>query len=66
VSSAMTQIVEGYVKLKDRPALEQLQAHRRKVIETLQAISGPLDAASPIEQNQDELAIIEAGIARLG
>jgi len=62
----MTQIVEAYVKLKDRPALEQLQAHRRKMIETLQALSGPFDAANPVRQNQDELAIIEAGLSRLG
>jgi hypothetical protein len=33
MSSAMTLIVEAYVKLKDRSALEQLQAHRRGMIE---------------------------------
>jgi hypothetical protein len=62
----MTQIVDAYVRLRDRSALEELQAHRRKLIETLQSLAGPYDAASPINQNQDEVLIIEAGIARLG
>jgi hypothetical protein len=61
----MAQIVEGYVKLRDRSALEQLQFHRRKLIETLESLGGPLDAATPIKQNQDELTIIEAELARL-
>jgi len=62
----MTQIVDGYVKLRDRSALEELQAHRRKLIDELQSLGGAYDAASPIKQNQDELLIIQAGIARLG
>jgi hypothetical protein len=65
MSSAMAQIVDGYVKLRDRSALEQLQLHRRKLVETLGSLGGPLDVASPIKQNQDELTIIEAGLARL-
>jgi hypothetical protein len=65
MSSAMTQIVNGYVKLRNRAALEELQRHRQKLIETLQSLGGPFDVASPIKQNQDELTIIEAGLARL-
>jgi hypothetical protein len=65
MSSAITLIVDGYVRLRDRNALEELQLHRRKLVETLQALGGPFDPASPIKQNQDELRIIEAGIARL-
>ena len=65
MSSAMTKIVDGYVKLRDRQALEELQVHRRNLIEALQAIGGPLDVASPIKQNRYELVIIEAGLARL-
>jgi len=66
MTSALTQIVDAYVRLRGRSSLEELQAHRRKLIETLQSLGGPYDAASPIKQNQDELLIIEAGIARLG
>ncbi len=65
MSDAMIRIVDGYVKLGDRRALKQLQVHRRKLLDTLQALSGPFDAAKPIKQNNDELVIIEAGIARL-
>jgi len=66
MSSAIAQIVDAYVRMKDRRALEELQVHRLKLIDRLQALGGPFDAASPIKQNQDELVIIEAGIARLG
>ena len=66
MSDAMIQIVDSYVKLQDRSALEKLQAHRRKLLDALQSLAGPFDAAKPIKQNEDELLIIEAGIARLG
>jgi hypothetical protein len=66
MSLAMTRIVDAYVSLKNRRQLEELQVHRRKLIETLQSLGGPFDPASAIKQNQDELMIIEAGIARLG
>ena len=66
MSDAMIQIVDSYVKLQDRSALEKLQAHRRKLLDALQSLTGPFDAAKPIKQNEDELLIIEAGIARLG
>lgn len=66
MSAAITQIVDGYVKLQDRRALEALQVHRRKLIITMQSLRGPFDAGKPIRQNQNELAIIEAGLVRLG
>jgi len=66
MASAISQIVDGYVRLRDRGALEELQAHRRNLIEKLRSLGGPFDPSSPIKQNQEELAIIEAGIARLG
>ena len=66
MSLAMTRIVDAYVSLKDRRQLEALQVHRRKLIESLLSLGGPFDPASAIKQNQEELMIIEAGIARLG
>lgn len=66
MSRAMTHIVDAYVKLNNRRALEQLLIHRRALLDALQLLRGPYDAATSIKQNQDELAIIEAGIARLG
>jgi hypothetical protein len=66
MSLAITQIVDAYVKLDDRRPLEELRVHRRNLVATLQSLEGPFDPASAIKQNQDELVIIEAGIARLG
>jgi hypothetical protein len=66
MSLAIAQIVDAYVSLEDRRQLEELQVHRRKLVEALQSLGGPFDPASAIKQNQDELMIIEAGIARLG
>lgn len=60
----MARIVDAYVKTQNRRALEEMSAHRRKIIETLQPLQG-FDVAGPIRQNQDELAIIEAGLAKL-
>ncbi|WP_271554525.1 hypothetical protein [Bradyrhizobium sp. CCBAU 45394] len=36
----MELIVAGYVKVRDRRALTDLLAHRRKVLAELQAVSG--------------------------
>jgi len=66
MSAAMTQIVDGYVKLKDRRPLEELHDHRHKLVSKLRSLEGAFDPASAIKQNQNELAIIEAGLARLG
>jgi len=65
MSLAMTQIVDAYLKLNNRRSLEELHDHRRKLVAALRSLDGPFDPAVAIRQNQDELAIIEAAIARL-
>lgn len=64
MSTAMEMIVAGYVKMRDRRALADLLAHRRKVLAELQAVSGinPRNAAKAI---QEELALVEAGLEEL-
>ncbi|MEY9228732.1 inorganic triphosphatase YgiF [Bradyrhizobium japonicum] len=64
VSKAMELIVASYVKVRDRRALVDLLAHRRKVLAQLQAVSGinPENAAKAI---QEELAVIEAALEEL-
>ncbi|MEY9356795.1 inorganic triphosphatase YgiF [Bradyrhizobium japonicum] len=64
VSKAMELIVASYVKVRDRRALVNLLAHRRKVLAQLQAVSGinPENAAKAI---QEELAVIEAALEEL-
>ncbi|MCK1595557.1 hypothetical protein IVB01_12110 [Bradyrhizobium sp. 164] len=57
-------IVAGYVKVRDRRALADLLAHRRKVLGELQAVSG-INPANAVQAVQDEIAIIETGLEEL-
>ena len=58
-------IVHAYVRLRDRKALDDLRAHRRRLIAELRLLSGGYDASKPIALIQDEIVIIEAGLAKL-
>ncbi|WP_247494563.1 hypothetical protein [Bradyrhizobium sp. 164] len=60
----MEMIVAGYVKVRDRRALADLLAHRRKVLGELQAVSG-INPANAVQAVQDEIAIIETGLEEL-
>ncbi|MEH2488637.1 hypothetical protein [Bradyrhizobium sp. AZCC 2230] len=64
MSKTMELIVASYVKVRDRRALTDLLAHRRKVLAQLQGVSGinPQNAVAAI---QEELALIEAGLEEL-
>jgi hypothetical protein len=64
VSNAMELIVAGYVKVRDRRALADLLAHRRKMLGELQDVSG-INPANAVQAVQDEIAIIEAGLEEL-
>jgi hypothetical protein len=64
VSTAIQLIVAGYVKVRDRRALADLLAHRRKVLADLQAVSG-INPEMAIRAVQQELAVIDAGIEEL-
>jgi hypothetical protein len=64
--SAIEQIVDAYVRLGSRAQLEDLRLHRRKLIIDLQArqVAG-YDISRPLEQVKEDLAAVEAGLARL-
>lgn len=64
MSNAVQMIVAGYIKVRDRRALADLLAHRRKVLTELQAVTG-INPASSVAAVQDEIAIIEAGLEEL-
>jgi hypothetical protein len=64
LSNAMQMIVAGYVKVRDRRALADLLAHRRKVLIELQGVTG-INPASSVAAVQDEIAIIQAGLEEL-
>jgi hypothetical protein len=62
--NAIAGIVEAYVKVKNRRGLEGLMMHRQRLAIDLKGRSG-FDFSLPIRQIDEEIAIIEAGLARL-
>jgi hypothetical protein len=64
LSTAIQLIVAGYVKVRDRRALTDLLAHRRKVLTELQGVSG-INSENAVGAIEDELAAIEAGLEEL-
>jgi hypothetical protein len=59
-------IVDAYVRLKNRKALEDLRTHRQGLLSDLKSRSDLVyDVSGPIRQLEDELAVIDAGLQRL-
>lgn len=58
---AIQRIVEGYVRLNDRQALENPTSHRQRLCD-LQSKSGAWDFGKPIGELEDEIAEIAAGL----
>jgi hypothetical protein len=66
MSEAIKLIVDGYTTLKNRTALEDLRAHRQRLLKQLQAQpKGWVDTSHMIEQFDQELQVIESGISKL-
>jgi hypothetical protein len=61
---AIEQIVDLYVRLKNRRGLDELMMHRQRLAVELKSRSG-YDFSLPIGQIDEEIAIIEAGLSRL-
>jgi hypothetical protein len=64
MSEAIQKIVDVYVGLNNRQALEDLRMHRQRLAMNLEARSG-YDFSLPLLQVADEIAVIEAGLHRL-
>jgi len=64
MSRSVELIVEGYVKLNDRDALEDILAHRQDLLRQLVVVTG-VDPQQAISQINGEITIIEAGLATL-
>jgi capsule polysaccharide export protein KpsE/RkpR len=64
MSRAMEQIVDAYVRLGNRRALEDLRMHRQRLAVDLKGRAG-YDFSLPIGQIDQELAVIEAGLDKL-
>ena len=66
MSNAVKLIVDGFVKLNDRRALDEMREHRWKLREMLQEKAGGyFDVSRSIELCDDDLLIVEEGLARL-
>jgi uncharacterized small protein (DUF1192 family) len=65
MSKAIEQIVDAYVKLGNRVALENLRLHRQKLAVDLKEKTGFDFSLLPIGQIEEELAVIEKGLERL-
>jgi hypothetical protein len=62
---AIKGIIDTYVRLGNRRAIEDLLLHRRRLSIDLKGRSG-YDFSRPIEQIEAEIGIIEAALQRLG
>jgi hypothetical protein len=65
MSEAMQMIVDGYVKLSGRKALEDLKAHHERLASELRSMNGVFDLSSTIGLLEREIAIISDGLAKL-
>ncbi|MGY4626867.1 hypothetical protein [Bradyrhizobium sp. USDA 4486] len=57
-------IVDGYVKLNNRSALENLLTHRRELLQKLNRVTGT-DPKETIAQVSQEITVIEKALAAL-
>jgi len=64
MSHSVKLIVDAYVSLKDRKAIEDLREHRKMLRKKLQASNG-IDVSSSIQLIESDLIEIEAGLVRL-
>lgn len=65
MSNAIEQIVDAYVRLKNRRGLDELMMHRQRLAVDLKSRSGAYDFSLPIGKIDEEIAIIEEGLSRL-
>jgi hypothetical protein len=65
MTNAIQRIVDAYVRLGNRRALEDLRMHRRKLAVDLKGRVGHYDVSLPLSQIDEEIAAIEAGLERL-
>jgi hypothetical protein len=64
-STVMKFIVDTYVRFGNRTALEDMRAHREALINKLKALADPHDPRYPVALLEEDIALIEAGLAKL-
>lgn len=64
MSEAIKSIVDGYLTLKDRGALEELRAHRQRLRKRLQdQPRGWVDTSPTLRVLEEDVQVIEAAIS---
>ena len=67
MSVAMKLIVDAYVSLKNRKALEDMREHRQRLKrDLLTRQTDAFDFSNSIRAFDDEVVVIETGLQRLG
>jgi hypothetical protein len=62
---AIRNIVGTYVRFGNRKALGDLRASRERLLAGLKTLGGGYDPSKVIAQFEDDIAFIEAGLAKL-
>ena len=65
MSEAMQMIVNGYVRVGGRKNLEDLRAHRDRLLSELRSLNRAVDPTSMIRLLEREIEIIDDGLAKL-
>ena len=65
MTEVIERIVTAYVKLGNRKALDDLRAHRDRLATDLKSKHGVFDLSSSIKQLEEEISVIDAGLAKL-
>jgi hypothetical protein len=63
--SAIERMVRAYVELRNRKELENMKAHRHRLVTDLKSRKGAVDLSSQIRLLEDDIAVIDAGLAKL-
>ena len=63
--SAIERMVRAYAQLRNRKELENMKAHRHRLITELKSRKGPFDLSSPIKLLEDDIEVIDVGLAKL-
>ena len=66
MSDAVKLIVDAYVSLKDRAALEEMREHRQRLRKSLQEKAGGwVDVSRSIQIFDEDIEAVETALARL-
>ena len=63
--SAIERMVRAYAQLRNRKELENMKAYRHRLVTELKSMKSAVDLSSQIKLLEDDIAVIDAGLAKL-